>query len=120
MEQRLSEAEWKLMEILWEYESVGSTALVKICLERYGWKKSTVYTMLKRMEEKAVIQNKDAMVIPLIVKKEALKQESEDVLERTFCGSVTNFFAAFLQDRKITKEEAQRLSKLIQEASENE
>lgn len=61
------------MELLWENGGLGSTELVKMCFEKYEWKKSTVYTMLKRMEEKKAIINQDAVVTPQLPKKEAAK-----------------------------------------------
>lgn len=117
MQIRLSDSEYKLMEIIWEKEPVSSTELSKLCLERFEWKKSTVYTMLKRLTEKQALSVSNAMVLSTIKKDVADRMESEALLEKSFGGSLPDFFAAFLQDRKLTKEDASRLQEMIKEAS---
>lgn len=117
MQIRLSDSEYKLMEIIWEKEPVSSTELSKLCLERFEWKKSTVYTMLKRLTEKQALSVSNAMVLSTIKKNVADRMESEALLEKSFGGSLPDFFAAFLRDRKLTKEDASRLQEMIKEAS---
>lgn len=117
MDLKLGEGEFRLMEIIWESEPVGSTDLVKICGQKYDWKKSTVYTMLKRLGEKGIINNENAVVTSMVNREKVVRQESEDLLNKSFKGSVTDFFAAFLQDRKITEQEAKRLEEMIKEAT---
>lgn len=118
IEIKLSESEYRLMDIIWDNEPVGSTELARLCLEQLEWKKSTAYTMLKRLADKGAVQNKDAVVTALIKKEQVIRYESEALLEKSFGGSLPDFFAAFLQDRKLTKEEADRIARMIREAAE--
>lgn len=113
---RLSDSEYHIMEIIWENEPLTSMELAGACLERYGWKKSTTYTILKKVIEKNAAQNENTKVTSLISKNQVVKQESEDLLNKSFAGSLPDFFAAFLQDRKITKAEAEKIKKMINDA----
>ena len=117
MKYKLSDTEYRLMEFIWEKEPLTTTELSKLCLQAFDWKKSTVYTMLKRMGEKEVIIVKDSVISSLIKKETADRMESEALIEKSFGGSLPNFLAAFLQDRKITKQEAEKLQQLIKEAA---
>lgn len=115
-ELRLSESEYRLMDIIWNEEPIGSTELSRLCLEKLGWKKSTSYTMLKRLADKKAIQNHEAVVTSLIDKDQVIRHESDALLEKSFGGSVPDFLAAFLQDRKLTREEAEKIAEMIRKA----
>lgn len=117
-ELRLSESEYRLMDVIWDEEPIGSTELSRLCLEKLGWKKSTSYTMLKRLADKKAIQNHEAVVTSLIDKDKVIRQESDALLKKSFGGSVPDFFAAFLQDRKLTREEAEKIAEMIRKAVE--
>lgn len=114
---RLSESEYHLMNLIWEKQPVGSTELARCCLERLGWKKSTAYTMLKRLTDKKAAKNENAVVTALIDREMVFRQESEALLKKSFGGSLPDFFAAFLQDRKLTGEEAEKIAEMIREAA---
>jgi len=114
---KLSESEYRLMDIIWQMEPVGSMELAKVCLEKLGWKKSTAYTMLKRLVEKRAVKNENAVVIALIEKEKVIRYESEVLLHKAFGGSLPDFFAAFMQDRKLTEEEAEKIAAMIKEAT---
>ena len=114
---RLSESEYYLMDIIWEKEPIGSTELARCCLEKLGWKKSTAYTMLKRLTDKKAAKNENAVVTALIDREIVFRQESEALLEKSFRGSLPDFFAAFLQDRKLSREEAEKIAEMIKEAA---
>ena len=113
---KLGEAEYRLMNIVWEKGPLPAMELAGICLEQYDWKKSTVYTMLKRLGDKGVLTFEEKVVTALIPKEQVDRMESQALLEKAYQGSVPDFFAAFLQDRKLTKEEAVRIQKMIEEA----
>lgn len=115
---RLGDSEYKLMELLWLHEPVSSMNLARLCLDTLGWKKSTVFTMLKRLIEKKAVQNQNAIVTSLINRNQVIRYESEALLAKSFDGSLPDFFAAFLQDRKLTLEEAQRIEQMIKEATQ--
>ena len=114
---RLSESEYRLMEIVWENGQIEASVLAGICLERFDWKKSTVYTMLKRLGDKGALLFEKRMVKPLIEKEQVDRSESEALLNKSFGGSLPDFMAAFLQGRKLTEEEANRLLEMIEEAT---
>ena len=114
---RLSESEYRLMDVIWEKEPISAMVLAGICLEKYDWKKSTVYTMLKRMGEKGLLLFENKMVESLVEREQVNRSEGENLLHKAYGGSLPDFFAAFLQDRKLTKEEAERIRKMIEEAA---
>ncbi len=103
MTYHINESEYRLMEILWEEEPVNSMELVRICASRLDWKKSTTYTVIRKLSQKQI-----------------QKQESNEFLKRKFGGSLPSFITAYLQDKKLTKDEAEKLKKLIQDAAEDD
>lgn len=120
MDYHISDGEYRLLEMIWEAEPVNSTELVKLCGERYGWKKSTTYTVLKKLVEKEAVENHAARVTARVKREELQRVESREFLEQKFQGSLPAFLTAFLQDRKLTKKEAWRLHNMIEEAVEDE
>jgi len=114
---KLFDAEYKFAKIIWENEPVKSTELVKLCFEKLGWKKSTTYTVLRKLCERGIVQNKEAVVTSLVKKEEAQKFESEAVLEKAFNNSLPQFLTAFLGQKKITPKEAEELKRIIEEAA---
>ena len=116
---KLSESEYRLMEILWEKGTIEATSLAGICLEKYDWKKSTVYTMLKRLGEKGALCFENRVVTSLVQKDQVDKSESEALVNKAFGGSLPKFMAAFLQDKTLTEEDADRLTRMIEEATKH-
>lgn len=118
MEQyKLFDAEYKFASIIWENEPINSTELVKLSLEKLGWKKSTTYTVLRKLCERGILNNQDAMVSSIVKKDEAQKYESQTVIEKNFDGSLPQFLTAFLGKNKITSKEAEELKRIIEEAT---
>lgn len=116
-EYKLFDAEYRFADIVWELEPVNSTALVKECGKRLGWKKATTYTVLRKLCERGILKNENATVTAL-VKKEAVQQyESEALLEKSFGNSLPAFLAAFLKDKKLSRKEAEEIQRMIEEAS---
>ena len=115
---RIFESEYRFMCILWEKEPLASPQLVKECNERLGWKKSTTYTVIKKLTDKGIIKSENTIVQSLVTKEEADRVASNELLERTHQGNVPDFLAAFLKDRKLSQEDVQRIKKLIEEAEE--
>ena len=116
--EKVFESEYRFLCILWEHEPVSSPELVKLCNQEFGWKKSTTYTVIKKLADKGIIRNKNTIVESLVSKEEVDRQASDELLERTCQGNVPAFLAAFLKDRKLSKEEAERIKKMIEDASE--
>jgi len=116
-ELKLFNAEYRFMDIIWELEPINSTELTKICMQSLGWKKSTTYTMIRKLSERGILQNEEATVTALVKREQVQKYESEALLEKAFDGSLPAFLAAFLQDKKLSKQEAEEIEKMIEEAT---
>ncbi|HEX9061441.1 MAG TPA: BlaI/MecI/CopY family transcriptional regulator [Clostridia bacterium] len=118
MEQyKLFDAEYKFASIIWENEPINSTELVKISLDKLGWKKSTTYTVLRKLCERGILKNEGAIVSSIVKKEDAQKYESQVLIEKNFDGSLPKFLTAFLGERKITQREADELKRIIEEAT---
>lgn len=114
---KLFDAEYRFMCVLWEHEPVNSTELVGLCRDCFEWKKSTTYSMIKRLGERGVLKNENAIVMALVKKEDVQKYESEVLLQKTFDNSLPVFLTAFLRDKKLSKNEAEKLKKMIEEAT---
>lgn len=113
---KLFDAEYKFVSIIWDNEPINSTELVRICADKLGWKKSTTYTVLKKLCERGILQNNNATVTSLIKREDVQKYESQAILEKTFDGSLPKFLTTFLSGRKISEQEAEELKRIIEEA----
>ena len=110
---RLCEGDYRIMRVIWENEPINSTALVKLCEAQLGWKKSTTYTMLRKMCEKGFAKNENSIVTSLVSHEWVRANESEFIVDQAFEGSLPRFLVAFLGEKKISAEEAEELKKLI-------
>lgn len=113
---KLSDAEYRFIEEVWNVEPVKSSALVRLCQEKFGWKKSTTYTVIKNLINKGVLVNEDTIVRSLVTREDIARAEGNKIADKAFNGNMLDMFAAFLQDRKLTKDEYLKLEKLINEA----
>lgn len=113
MELRLCESDFRFMCVVWENEPVSSHDLVLKCNEQLGWKKSTTYTVLKKMSEKGFAKNEGSVITSLVAKKDVQKYESNRVVNTSFDGSLPSFLASFFGGKKISEDEAQELKRLI-------
>ncbi len=119
MDYKLCDGEYRLMEIVWELEPLTSTELYKECRPRLGWKKSTTYTMLRKLCERGLLRNEDSKVTALVKKEEVQRYDSREVVEKRFNHSLPSFVAAFLGEKKLSETEAEELKRLIDAAREN-
>jgi predicted transcriptional regulator len=110
---KVFESEYRFCEILWENEPVSSSELVRLCNERLEWKKSTTYTVIRRLAERGVLKNEDSIVTSLVSKEDIQSAESEEVVERTFSGSLPNFIAAFTRKKNLSKQEIDEIQNII-------
>ena len=112
----LYEGEKRLMEIIWQEEPLESGKLVKIAGKELDWRKSTTYTVLRRLIDKGFVKNEDSVVSSRISKKDVLISESNQIVEESFSGSLPKFVAAFFGDEKtLSDEEADALIKLVKD-----
>lgn len=109
----LCESEYRFASIVWENEPLGSGELVKLCNEKLGWKKSTTYTVLKKLCQRDILRNQDSIVTAIVKREQVQKFESEKFLEKTFSGSLPQFIASFMSGKKLSKADAEDLKKLI-------
>ena len=116
-EYHLTEAECKLAEIIWAHEPVASPKLVELCEKELEWKKSTTYTMLKRLEGKGVFENRGGVVYRLMTRDEFFAAQSQRYVTQTF-GSLPRFLAAFTHSQRLSKQEIEELQKLIDQHRE--
>ena len=110
---KIFESEYRFCEILWENEPVTSSELVRMCSERLEWKKSTTYTVIRRLSERGVIKSEDTVVTSLISREDAQSAESAEVVERTFSGSLPSFIAAFARKKNLSKQEIDEIQRII-------
>ena len=112
-EYKLGLVEAKFAEIIWNSEPISSSELAKICLAELEWKKSTTYTVLKRLCDRGIFVNKNGMVSSLISKNDFYALQSEEVVNDSFSGSLPAFVAAFSSRKKLTDEEINQLQDMI-------
>lgn len=115
---KLCDSDYRFMCVVWDHAPLGSGELVKLCQEELGWKKSTTYTIVRKMCEKGYIANENATITVLIPKEQAQREESQYFIDRTFDGSLPSFVASFLGGKKISGEDAKKLKKMIDEHKE--
>ena len=115
---KLAEAEEKFAELIWKNEPIGSGDLVKISEKEMNWKKSTTYTVLKKLCEKGIFKNKDTVVSSVITKDEYYAKQSVHFVEDTFGGSLPKFLTSFISGKKLSNHQAEELKRLIDEHRE--
>ena len=110
---KLGAMETKFAELMWDNEPIPSGELVKLCEKELSWKKSTTYTMLRRLCERKIFQNINGVVSSIMTKQEFLALQSERFVEETFDGSLPHFLVAFTARKKLSENEIRELQKLI-------
>lgn len=115
---RLAEIESRFVELIWQKEPIPSGDLVALCEEELNWKKSTTYTVLRRLCQRGILQNEEAVVTSRIKKDEYMALRSEQVLEDSFEGSLPRFVAAFMSRKKLSKGQIDEIQKLIDDYRE--
>ena len=113
MEIDVGEIQEQFAEIIWDHEPIASGKLVKIADERLGWKKSTTYTVLRKLCEKGLFQNIDGIVTSVISKAEFDSAKSHKFVDDNFGGSLPSFIAAFTGRKKLSKKEVDEIQKMI-------
>ena len=109
----LSNSEYRFMQVVWRAAPVGSGRLVELCGRELGWKKSTTYTVLKKMCENGLLQNENSTVTVLVPREAVTAEAAGEFVDRTFDGSLPGFLAAFMSGRRLSEQEAEELKRLI-------
>ena len=114
-------ADWKLgpiearfAEIIWENAPLTTAQLIAICARELGWKRTTTYTVLKKLSEKGLFRTEDSMVTALVTRQEFEAKQSQQFVEETFTGSLPAFVAAFASQKKLSDSEIDALQALIE------
>ena len=116
-EYKLADVEAKFADIIWEQEPIASPELVKVCEKELNWKKSTTYTVLKKLIDRGIFQNEKSIVTSKITREEFYGRQSQTYVEETF-GSLPKFLTAFFLGRKLSKREADELRAYIDDFEE--
>ena len=114
----LSDSEYRFMQVVWRSAPVGSGRLVELCGKQLGWKKSTTYTVLKKLCERGLLQNRESTVTVLVPREDVTAGAAEDFVAKTFGGSLPGFLTAFMSGRKLSAAEAEDLKRLIDQYKE--
>ena len=110
---KIFESEYRFCLILWEQEPVTAVQLVKLCQEQLGWKRTTTYTVIKRLLERGVLKNEEGTITSLVSKEEAQASEIDELVEKKFEGSLPAFVAAFTKHQKMSEQEIDEVQRMI-------
>ncbi len=110
---KVFESEYRFCLILWEHEPIKSSELVNLCKEELGWKPTTTYTVIKRLSERGVLKNENTIVSSLVSKDQVQASEINEMVEKTFEGSLPAFIAAFTKHQKISEKEIDAVQQMI-------
>ena len=110
---KIHESEYRFCLILWENEPIQSAKLAQLCKERLGWSRTTTYTIIHRLSERGVVKSENAIVTALIKKEEVQLREMNEMVEKTFKGSLPAFIAAFARRQKLSDKDVEELRRLI-------
>lgn len=110
---KIFESEYRFCLILWKHEPINSTKLAKLCNEELGWSRTTTYTVIKRLSERGVVKNENTVVTSLVSKDEVQAAEIDEMVEKTFEGSLPAFIAAFTKRKSISQEDLAEIRRMI-------
>ena len=110
---KIHESEYRFCQILWEHERVTAAELARLCLAQLGWKRTTTYTVIKRLAERGVLQNEDGTVTSLISRDQAEVSEIDELMEKKFGGSAPAFLAAFTRRQKLSAADLDEVQRMI-------
>ena len=117
-EMQMGVIESRFADIIWQNEPVATTELVKLSQQELNWKKTTTYTVLKRLCDKGIFRNDNGIVTSVISKSDFYSVQSEKFVDETFGGSLPAFLAAFTARKSLTREEVAELRKMVAEYEE--
>ena len=115
---KIFESEYRFCLILWENEPIRSRDLAEMCRDRLGWSKTTTYTVIKRLSDRGVVKNEDAVVTSLVSKDEAQVSELDELMEKRFENSLPAFIAAFAKRQNLSQEDIDALRRIIEQGGQ--
>lgn len=116
---KLTESEEKFADLIWQNEPLGSGELVRLCEDAFHWKKSTTYTVLKKLCARGIFQNENAVVTSRISRDDYNAGQSIRFVEDTFGGSLPKFLTAFIGQKRLSRKQVEELKKLIDDYKED-
>ena len=111
---KIHESEYRFCLIMWEKEPIRSPELVRLCRERLGWKDTTAYTVMKRLEERGVLKVENKIVRSLYSKEQIQTAEMDELMTKTFEGSLPAFIAAFGRRQALSEKEIEEIRRIIE------
>lgn len=116
MEQfKLGEMEQRFADMIWQEAPIASGQLAKRCAEAFGWKRTTAYTMLKRLCDREIFANKSGTVTVLMSREEFQAAQGQQFIDENFHGSLPMFLAAFSRRRRLSSREIEQLRQMIED-----
>lgn len=112
-ERKLGAIEARFADLIWENEPISSGALVRLCEENLGWKKSTTYTVLKKLCQRGIFRNEGGEVVSIVSREEFYAMQSRRFVEESFDGSLPAFIAAFSSGKPLTAQEIADIRRMI-------
>lgn len=116
---KIFESEYRFACIVWDKEPVSMKELIKLCSEELEWKRTTTYTVVKRLCERGILKNEEGVVSSIYTKEQIQYSESRQFLDKTFEGSLPGFMAAFLKGKKVSEKEIEELRRMLDEFEKN-
>jgi len=113
VEYKLGVVESRFADLVWEREPMSTAELVKLCEVELKWKRTTTYTVLKKLGEKGIFRLQDGIVTALISREDYYAAQSEKFVSETFDGSLPAFFAAFTKRKAISKKDLEEIRRMI-------
>lgn len=113
---KIHEEEYRFCLILWEHEPISAADLARLCADELGWKRTTTYTVIKRLGERGVLVNEKGTVISLVSKDDAQSYEIDELVEKKFEGSLPAFLAAFTKRQDVSEDTLDALQAMIDRA----
>ncbi len=110
---KLGPVETRFADIIWNNAPLTTGQLVKLCADTLEWKRTTTYTVLKKLCEKGIFKTENSMVTVLISRAEFEGMQSQQFVEETFHGSLPAFLTAFSSRKKLSQQELDELQRLI-------
>jgi predicted transcriptional regulator len=116
---KLGEMEQKFADLIWENAPVSTRDLITLCSEAFSWKRTTTYTMLKRLCDRELFVTNKGLVTIVLSKEDFLTEKGEEFLKETFDGSLPQFITAFTRRKKLTNKDIQEIQQLIDNYKED-
>lgn len=110
---KIHEGEYRFCLIMWEHQPIKAVELAKLCQEKLDWKRTTTYTIIKRLGDRGVLKLENGIVTALISKEEAEAAEIDTFVESKFGGSLPAFVAAFTKRRDVTEKDLDEMQRMI-------